>query len=122
MLAGLFTVQIGYSHGDELGEVAAEQMRQLPFYTNWTYAHPPAIELAEKLAELAPANINRSFFVSGGSEAVEAAWKLARQYHAAPRPADAPQGDRAQARLPRHDDGRALDHRHHRASARRSSR
>ena len=82
MLAGLFTVQIGYSHGDELGEVAAEQMRRLPFYTNWTYAHPPAIELAAKLAEIAPANINRSFFVSGGSEAVEAAWKLARQYHA----------------------------------------
>ena len=91
---------------------------QLPFYTNWTYAHPPAIELADKLAELAPANINRFFFVSGGSEAVEAAWKLARQYHAAPRPADAAQGDRAQARLPRHDDGRALDHRHPGASAR----
>jgi adenosylmethionine-8-amino-7-oxononanoate aminotransferase len=82
MLAGLFTVQIGYSHGEELGEVAAEQMRQLPFYTNWTYAHPPAIALAQKLAEIAPANINRFFFVSGGSEAVEAAWKLARQYHA----------------------------------------
>jgi adenosylmethionine-8-amino-7-oxononanoate aminotransferase len=82
MLAGLFTVQIGYSHGEELGEVAAEQMRQLPFYTNWTYAHPPAIALAEKLAEITPANINRFFFVSGGSEAVEAAWKLARQYHA----------------------------------------
>jgi adenosylmethionine-8-amino-7-oxononanoate aminotransferase len=82
MLAGLFAVQIGYSHGEELGEVAAEQMRQLPFYTNWTYAHPPAIELAEKLAEIAPANINRFFFVSGGSEANEAAWKLARQYHA----------------------------------------
>jgi adenosylmethionine-8-amino-7-oxononanoate aminotransferase len=82
MLAGLFTVQIGYSHGEEMGEVAAEQMRQLPFYTNWTYAHPPAIALAEKLAELTPPNINRFFFVSGGSEAVEAAWKLARQYHA----------------------------------------
>jgi adenosylmethionine-8-amino-7-oxononanoate aminotransferase len=82
MLAGLFTVQIGYSHGEELGEVAAEQMRELPFYTNWTYAHPPAIALAEKLAEITPANINRFFFVSGGSEAVEAAWKLARQYHA----------------------------------------
>jgi adenosylmethionine-8-amino-7-oxononanoate aminotransferase len=82
MLAGLFAVQIGYSHGDELGEVALEQMRQLPFYTNWTYAHPPAIELAEKLAEITPAGINRFFFVSGGSEANEAAWKLARQYHA----------------------------------------
>jgi adenosylmethionine-8-amino-7-oxononanoate aminotransferase len=82
MLAGLFTVQIGYSHGEELGEVAAEQMRQLPFYTNWTYEHTPAIALAQKLAEIAPANINRFFFVSGGSEAVEAAWKLARPYHA----------------------------------------
>jgi len=82
MLAGLFTVQIGYGHGEELGQVAHEQMRQLPYYTNWTYAHPPAIELADRLAELAPANINRFFFVSGGSEAVESAWKLARQYHA----------------------------------------
>src|SRR6266436_7937591 len=58
-------------------------MRELPFYTNWSYAHPRAIELATKLAELAPPNINRAFFVSGGSEAVESAWKLARQYHAA---------------------------------------
>ncbi len=82
MLAGLFTVQIGYGYGEELGQVAAEQMARLPFYTNWTYAHPPAIELADKLADLAPANINRFFFVSGGSEAVEAAWKMARQYHA----------------------------------------
>src|SRR6266436_9449594 len=58
-------------------------MRELPFYTNWSYAHPRAIELATKLAELAPPNLNRVFFVSGGSEAVESAWKLARQYHAA---------------------------------------
>ena len=58
-------------------------MRKLPYYTNWTFAHPPAAELAAKLAELAPPEINRAFFVSGGSEAVESAWKLARQYHAA---------------------------------------
>ena len=83
MLSGLFTVQIGYSYGEELGQAALEQMRQLPYYTNWTFAHPPAIELAAKLAELAPPSINRAFFVSGGSEAVESAWKLARQYHAA---------------------------------------
>jgi adenosylmethionine-8-amino-7-oxononanoate aminotransferase len=56
-------------------------MRELPFYTNWSYAHPRAIELATRLAELAPPHINRAFFVSGGSEAVESAWKLARQYH-----------------------------------------
>ena len=40
-LAGLFTVQIGYSHGEEVGQAALEQMRELPFYTNWSYAHPP---------------------------------------------------------------------------------
>src|SRR6478752_654926 len=82
-LAGLFSVNIGYSHGEEIGQAALAQMRELPFYTNWSYAHPRAFELATKLAELAPPHINRVFFVSGGSEAVESAWKLARQYHAA---------------------------------------
>ena len=82
-LAGLFAVQIGYSHGEEIGQAALEQMRELPFYTNWSYAHPRAIELAHELAALAPGDLNRVFFVSGGSEAVESAWKLARQYHAA---------------------------------------
>jgi adenosylmethionine-8-amino-7-oxononanoate aminotransferase len=81
-LAGLFAVQIGYSYGDEVGEAAAAQMRELPFYTNWSYAHPRAIELAAEVASLAPGDLNRVFFVSGGSEAVESAWKLARQYHA----------------------------------------
>jgi adenosylmethionine-8-amino-7-oxononanoate aminotransferase len=56
-------------------------MRELPFYTNWTYAHPRAIELASELTSLAPGDLNRAFFVSGGSEAVESAWKLARQYY-----------------------------------------
>jgi adenosylmethionine-8-amino-7-oxononanoate aminotransferase len=82
-LAGLFAVQIGYSYGEEVGQAALEQMRELPFYTNWSYAHPRAIELAAEVASLAPGNLNRVFFVSGGSEAVESAWKLARQYHAA---------------------------------------
>jgi adenosylmethionine-8-amino-7-oxononanoate aminotransferase len=80
-LAGLFTVQIGYSFGEEMGEAAAAQMRELPYFPNWTYAHPRAIELAAEVASLAPGDLNRVFFVSGGSEAVEAAWKLARQYH-----------------------------------------
>src|SRR4051812_2401018 len=80
-LAGLFAVQIGYSHGEEMGQAALEQMRELPFYTNWSYAHPRAIELAYEVAQLAPGDLNRVFFVSGGSEAVESAWKLARQYH-----------------------------------------
>src|SRR3954447_16300389 len=82
-LAGLFAVQIGYSYGDEIGQAAHEQMRELPFYTNWSYAHPRAIELAAEVAALAPGDLTRVFFVSGGSEAVESAWKLARQYHAA---------------------------------------
>ena len=82
-LAGLFAVQIGYSYGEEVGEAAAAQMRELPFYTNWSYAHPRAIELAAEVAGLAPGDLNRVFFVSGGSEAVESAWKLARQYYSA---------------------------------------
>jgi adenosylmethionine-8-amino-7-oxononanoate aminotransferase len=82
-LAGLFSVNIGYGFGEEIGQAALEQMRELPFYTNWSYAHPRAIELAETVAELAPGDLNRVFFVSGGSEAVESAWKLARQYYLA---------------------------------------
>jgi len=82
-LAGLFSVNIGYSYGEEIGQAALAQMRELPFYTNWSYAHPRAIELAETLAGLTPDDQNRAFFVSGGSEAVESAWKLARQYHMA---------------------------------------
>jgi len=82
-LAGLFSVNIGYSFGDEIGQAALEQMRELPFYTNWSYAHPRAIELAAEVASLAPGDLNRVFFCSGGSEAVESAWKLARQYYLA---------------------------------------
>ena len=82
-LAGLFSVNIGYSYGEEIGQAALEQMRELPFYTNWSYAHPRAIELAAELASLAPGDLNRVFFVNGGSEAVEAAWKLAREYYLA---------------------------------------
>ncbi len=81
-LAGLFSVNIGYGFGEEIGQAALEQMRELPFYTNWTYAHPRAIELAAEVASLAPGDLNRVFFCSGGSEAVESAWKLARQYFA----------------------------------------
>jgi adenosylmethionine-8-amino-7-oxononanoate aminotransferase len=79
-LAGLFAVNIGYGFGEEMGEAAAAQMRELPFYTNWSYAHPRAIELAAEVASLTPGDLNRVFFCSGGSEAVESVWKLARQY------------------------------------------
>ena len=82
-LAGLFSVNLGYGFGEEIGQAALAQMRELPFYTNWSYAHPRAIELAAEIASLAPGDLNRVFFVSGGSEAVESAWKLARQYYIA---------------------------------------
>jgi adenosylmethionine-8-amino-7-oxononanoate aminotransferase len=79
-LAGLFSVNVGYGYGEEMGQAALDQMRELPFYTNWSYAHPRAIELASEIAQLAPGDLSRVFFVSGGSEAVESAWKLARQH------------------------------------------
>jgi adenosylmethionine-8-amino-7-oxononanoate aminotransferase len=82
-LSGLYCVNLGHSHGEEIANAAAEQMARLPFTSNWTVAHPPAIELAAKLAELAPAGLERIFFTSGGAESVESAWKLAVQYHRA---------------------------------------
>jgi adenosylmethionine-8-amino-7-oxononanoate aminotransferase len=79
-LAGLFAVQIGYSHGAEIAEAASAQLTELPYYPIWGHAHPPAIELAAEVASLAPEGFGRVFFTSGGSEAVETAWKFARQY------------------------------------------
>jgi adenosylmethionine-8-amino-7-oxononanoate aminotransferase len=81
-LSALYCVNIGHGRA-ELGEAAARQAKELGFYTNWSYAHPRSIELAVRIAELAPQNLNRVFFTSGGSEAVESAWKLAKAYHAA---------------------------------------
>jgi adenosylmethionine-8-amino-7-oxononanoate aminotransferase len=79
-LAALFCVNVGHGRV-ELAEAAERQMRELAYYTNWSYAHPRAIELAERVAALAPGDLNRVFFTSGGSEAVESALKLARNYH-----------------------------------------
>jgi adenosylmethionine-8-amino-7-oxononanoate aminotransferase len=79
-LSALFCVNAGHGRA-ELGEAAARQAKELGFFTNWSYAHPVAIELAERIAHLAPGDLNRVFFTSGGSEAVESAWKLARQWH-----------------------------------------
>jgi adenosylmethionine-8-amino-7-oxononanoate aminotransferase len=80
-LSSLFCCQIGYGYGDEMAEVAGEQLRRLPFNTNWATAHPPAIELSSRLGELAPEGIEKVFFTNGGSESVEAAWKIVLQYH-----------------------------------------
>ncbi len=79
-LSALFCVNAGHGR-TEIGEAMAEQVKELGFYTNWSYAHPRSIELAAKIASLAPGNLNRVFFTSGGSEAVESALKLVRQYH-----------------------------------------
>jgi adenosylmethionine-8-amino-7-oxononanoate aminotransferase len=79
-LSALFCVNAGHGRA-ELGEAAAQQARELGFYVNWSYAHPPAIKLAARIAALAPGDLNRVFFTSGGSEAVESAWKLARNWH-----------------------------------------
>ena len=78
-LSALFCVNIGHGRGD-IAQAGADQARDLGFFTNWSYAHPRAIELAARLASLAPGDLNRVFFTSGGSEAVESALKLARQY------------------------------------------
>jgi adenosylmethionine-8-amino-7-oxononanoate aminotransferase len=78
-LAGLFVNQLGHGRTD-LAEAAAAQAAQLAFHPLWSYSHPAAIELAEKLAHLAPGDLNRVFFTTGGGEAVESAWKLAKAY------------------------------------------
>ncbi len=78
-LAGLFVVQVGHGRA-ELAEAAARQAKELAFFPLWSYAHPRAIELAERLADAAPGDLNRVFFTTGGGEAVETAWKLAKQY------------------------------------------
>jgi len=78
-LSGLFTVQVGHGR-TELVEAAAKQMQELAFFPLWSYAHPKAIELAERLSAYAPGDLNRVFFTTGGGEAVESAWKLAKQF------------------------------------------
>ena len=79
-LSALFCVNIGHGRAD-IAQAGADQAKELGFFTTWSYAHPRAIELAAKIASLAPGDLNRVFFTSGGGEAVESAIKLARQYH-----------------------------------------
>ncbi len=79
-LSSLFCTNIGHGRAD-VAQAGADQAKELGFFPNWSYAHPAAIELAAKIADLTPGDLNRVFFTSGGSEAVESALKLARQYH-----------------------------------------
>ena len=78
-LSGLFVSQIGHGR-TEVAEAGARQASELAYFPLWSYAHPRAVELAERLAVLAPGELNRVFFTTSGSEAVESAWKLAKQY------------------------------------------
>jgi adenosylmethionine-8-amino-7-oxononanoate aminotransferase len=80
-LSALFCSQLGYSYGEELAAAAAAQMAKLPFSTVWSMSHPAAVELSERLAELAPPGLGHVFYTGGGAESVESAWKLARLYH-----------------------------------------
>ncbi len=79
-LSSLFCSQLGYSYGEEMAEVAQQQLTKLAFNTSWGTAHPAVIELAEKVTSLAPADDYRVFFTGGGSESVESAWKLVREH------------------------------------------
>jgi adenosylmethionine-8-amino-7-oxononanoate aminotransferase len=79
-LSSLFCVNLGHGRAD-IAQAGAEQAQQLDYFSNWSYTHPPAVELAAKIASLTPGDLNRVFFTSGGSEAVESALKLARTYH-----------------------------------------
>src|SRR4051812_7453831 len=76
-LSGLFVSQLGHGR-TELAEAAAKQTEKLAFMPLWSYAHPNALELAERGAGYAPGDLNRVFFTTGGGAAAETAWKLAK--------------------------------------------
>lgn len=78
-LSGLFVVNAGHGRR-RLAQAAAKQAEELAFFPIWSYAHPSAIELAERLALAAPGDLNRVFFSTGGGEAVETAFKLAKHF------------------------------------------
>ena len=90
----------------------AKQASELAFFPLWSYAHPKAIELAERLADLAPGDLNRVFFTTGGGEAVESAWKVAKQYFKLTGKPMKHKVISRYDRLPRHAAGRAVHHRH----------
>ena len=114
-LSGLFCVNAGHGR-TEYGEAAARQVEELDFYTLWSYAHPRAIELAARIASLAPGDLNRVFFTYGGARGGRVGAEAGPQLppHARQRPEA--QGDRPRGRLPRHHAGGALGDRHHRAA------
>ena len=111
-LSALFCVNIGHGRADVV-QAGADQAKELGFYTNWSYAHPRAIELAARVAELAPGDLNRVFFTSGGSEAVESAHQALAPVPQDHRQPAQDQDHRPRHRLPRHQPRRAVRDRHH---------
>ena len=93
-LASLFCSNIGHGRAD-VAQAGADQAKDLGYFSSWSYAHPRTIELAERIANLAPGDLNRVFFTNSGSEAVETAIKLSRQYHKLTGQSQQVQGDRA---------------------------
>jgi adenosylmethionine-8-amino-7-oxononanoate aminotransferase len=80
-LSSLWNVNAGHGRR-ELAEAAAEQMSRLAFNNSYTgYANPPSIQLAKRIVDLAPGDLNAVFFTSGGGESNESAFKMARYYH-----------------------------------------
>ena len=100
-LSALFCVNAGHGRA-EIADAMGRQARELAFYTNWSYAHPGAIALAERIANLAPEGFDRVFFTSGGSEAVESALQARARLAQAQRGGGPLQADRAGDRVPRH--------------------
>ncbi|SEP44702.1 aminotransferase class III-fold pyridoxal phosphate-dependent enzyme [Amycolatopsis saalfeldensis] len=80
-LSNLYCVNVGYSYGEEIGQAALEQYRELGYHSSWATTHPRAVELAQRIAELAPGDLNHVFPTTSGGDSVETAWKIARQYH-----------------------------------------
>ena len=79
-LSALFCNNIGHGRAD-IAQAGADQAKELGFFTTWAYPHPRSIELAARIAGLAPEGLDRVFLTSGGSESVDSALKLARHYH-----------------------------------------
>ncbi|MDD2136155.1 aspartate aminotransferase family protein [Pseudomonas kurunegalensis] len=81
-MAGLWCVAVGYGR-DELAEVASQQMKQLPYYNLFFQtAHPPALELAKAIADVAPQGMNHVFFTGSGSEGNDTVLRMVRHYWA----------------------------------------
>ncbi len=104
-------VQAGHGR-EELARAAYDQAKDLAFFPIWSFAHPAAAELAERLADLAPGDLNRVFFTTGGGEAVETAWKLARQFFKLTGKPGKHKVISARDGVPRHHPGGPPDHRH----------